>query len=218
MTDDIVAVVGHRADKVREKLGERCRYAVQKQQRGTAHAVMMCRSLLADREGTTLIVTGDTPLVKVETLQRLLGLSSVTEAAATMLTMRVDDPTGYGRVIRDDAGRVERVVEEKDASAEEKAVREVNAGIFCFDNTRLFSALREVNNDNAQQEYYLPDVIEVLKTREEKIAAFVTGDPDECLGVNDRIQLAEAERIMRRRILKRHMKNGVTVLDPLSTW
>jgi bifunctional UDP-N-acetylglucosamine pyrophosphorylase / glucosamine-1-phosphate N-acetyltransferase len=218
MMNEIVVVVGHGADMVKEQLGDRVQYALQEQQLGTAHAVMMCRDLLQDKTGTTMVLTGDTPLIKEETLARLIEHHEQTGAAATILTTEVQDATGYGRIVRNSLGTVARIVEHKDATEEERQICEINTGIFCFDNQKLFSALTNVKNDNVQGEYYLPDVIEILKEQEEVISAYLTPDYEEGLGVNDRVQLAKAEAVLRNRINEKHMRNGVTIIDPASTY
>jgi bifunctional UDP-N-acetylglucosamine pyrophosphorylase / glucosamine-1-phosphate N-acetyltransferase len=216
--DKIVVVVGHGADQVKEQLGTSAQYAFQEKQLGTAHAVLMCSDQLQDKVGTTLVVTGDTPLIQEQTLRNLMEHHLQTNAAATVLTTELANPTGYGRIIRNKQGFVERIVEHKDASEDERAIREISTGIFCFDNKKLFQALRDVNNNNVQGEYYLPDVIEILKKQNDIISAFLTNDDEDGLGVNDRVQLAQAEQIMRRRINEAHMRNGVTITDPTSTY
>lgn len=216
--DQIVTVVGHQKERVQEQLGSSVDFAHQVEQLGTAHAVKTCHELLGHQEGATLIITGDTPLISSETLAKCLDLHRETKSAATILTMLPEDPTGYGRIIRNEAGEVERIVEEKDASEEERAVNEVNSGIFCFDNRLLFEALDLVSTDNEQGEYYLPDVIEVLKSKGERISAISVQDVEEGLGINNRSQLAKAEKILQKRIIEHHMENGVTIIDPLSTY
>src|SRR5699024_12794466 len=139
-------------------------------------------------------------------------------AKATVLTAYATNPTGYGRVIRNHAHKVTRIVEQKDASAEEQLVKEINTGTYCFDNKPLFKALSEVSNDNAQGEYYLTDVIEILRREGEKVSAFLTPDFSETLGVNDLVALSEAETLMKRRINEYHMRNGVTIIDPEHTY
>ncbi|MBB2481440.1 bifunctional UDP-N-acetylglucosamine diphosphorylase/glucosamine-1-phosphate N-acetyltransferase GlmU [Bacillus sp. APMAM] len=214
----MVTIIGHGADLVKSKLDGKTLYALQEEQLGTAHAVMQAEQDLSKENGTTVVVCGDTPLIKAETIEALLKHHEEQNAKATILTAYTEKPDGYGRIIRNDAGYVEKIVEHKDASDEERKVKEINTGVFCFDNQKLFEALKQVKNDNAQNEYYLPDVIEILKSQGEIVSAYQTDDMDETLGVNDRIALASAERIMRRRINETHMRNGVTIIDPDNTY
>lgn len=214
----LVTVVGHGAEKVAETVGEQSKLVLQAEQLGTGHAVMQAEQLLKDEEGTTIVVCGDTPLITKETLENVFNYHESTNSKATILTTHINKPTGYGRIIRNDFGEVERIVEEKDATEEERKVTEINTGTYCFDNKLLFAALKQVTNDNAQNEYYLTDVIEILKAQGEKISAYVTEDADETIGINDRVALAEAEKIMRKRINEKHLLNGVTIMDPNSTY
>ena len=214
----IVTVVGHGAEKVQEQLGDKSEYVLQAEQLGTAHAVQQAQSILEDLDGTTLVVCGDTPLIRPETMQALFDYHLAQQAKATILTAVTENPTGYGRVLRDVDGKVVQIVEQKDATPEQQLVKEINTGTYCFDNKSLFEALKLVNNNNAQGEYYLPDVIEILKQQGEVVAAYVTEDFEETLGVNDRYALSEAEAFMRARINERHMRNGVTIINPTATY
>lgn len=214
----LVTVVGHGAEMVKAQLGSASEYVLQEQQLGTAHAVMQVKPFLGDMEGVTIVVCGDTPLLTHETLEALLKHHTDTNAKATILTAKATDPTGYGRIIRNDKGQVERIVEHKDASTEERAICEINTGTYCFDNRALFESLSSVSNDNAQEEYYLPDVIEILKLKGEIISAYQTTNFAETLGVNNRVQLSQAEKLMRKRINEQHMLNGVTIIDPENTY
>jgi bifunctional UDP-N-acetylglucosamine pyrophosphorylase/glucosamine-1-phosphate N-acetyltransferase len=216
--EEIVTIIGHGAEKVKAQLGSSSLYALQEEQLGTAHAVMQAEAHLASKKGTTLVVCGDTPLIKAETMEALLKQHETQGAKASVLTATVEDPTGYGRIIRNAEGFVEKIVEHKDATDEEKKVKEINTGTYCFDNEALFSALKKVSNDNAQGEYYLPDVIEILKSQGEIVTAYQTEDFEETLGVNDRVALSQAEKIMRSRINEYHMRNGVTLVDPEHTY
>lgn len=215
---ELVTIIGHGAEKVKAQLGDESLYALQEQQLGTAHAVMQASSMLEGREGVTIVVCGDTPLIKAETMESLFKHHEELSAKATILTARLDDPTGYGRIVRNQSGLVEKIVEHKDASTEERAINEINTGTYCFDNQALFEALKNVSNENVQGEYYLPDVIEILKNQGEVVTAFQTEEFEETLGVNDRVALAEAERLMRNRINEAHMRNGVTIIDPTNTY
>ncbi|MGM7724477.1 bifunctional UDP-N-acetylglucosamine diphosphorylase/glucosamine-1-phosphate N-acetyltransferase GlmU [uncultured Metabacillus sp.] len=214
----IVTVVGHGAEKVKSELGDASEYALQSEQLGTAHAVMQAASYLENEEGTTIVICGDTPLITSETMAALLTHHKETNAKATILTAKADDPTGYGRIVRNEAGTVEKIVEHKDATDAEREIAEINTGTYCFDNKELFKALSHVSNDNVQGEYYLPDVIEILKKEGKIVSAYQTASFDETLGVNDRIALSQAEKIMKQRINKEHMRNGVTLIDPDNTY
>lgn len=216
--EKIVTVIGHGAEKVKSQLGADIEYALQEEQLGTGHAVMQTEGQLGELNGTTLVVCGDTPLISSETMEALLTHHEKENAKVTLLTAHAEDPAGYGRVIRNEDGTVAKVVEHKDASMEELAVQEINTGTYCFDNKTLFEALKQVNNDNVQGEYYLPDVIEIVKNQSETVAAYQTPSFEETIGVNDRVALSEAERLMKVRINTQHMRNGVTIIDPQQTY
>ncbi|RKQ33027.1 bifunctional UDP-N-acetylglucosamine diphosphorylase/glucosamine-1-phosphate N-acetyltransferase GlmU [Oceanobacillus halophilus] len=216
--DETVTIVGFGAEKVKEVIGNQSNYVIQEEQLGTGHAVMQAESLLSDKDGTTIVVCGDTPLITNTTFEALFEHHEKEGASATILTAKADDPAGYGRVIRNAENEVERIVEHKDANDAELQVSEINTGTYCFDNQALFAALKEVSNDNAQGEYYLPDVIEILRGKEEKVSAFMTEHFEETLGVNDRVALAKAEKIMKKRINEKHMRNGVSIIDPDNTY
>lgn len=217
-TAQIVTIVGHGAEKVKGYLEGKSEFALQEEQLGTAHAVMQAEALLGEKEGCTLVVCGDTPLIKSSTMEALVKYHEEQQAKATILTAYADQPDGYGRIIRGEDGMVEKIVEHKDATEEERQVKEINTGTYCFDNRYLFDTLKKVSNDNAQGEYYLPDVIEILKKAGETVAAYQTDDFNETLGVNDRVALSQAETIMRRRINEQHMRNGVTIISPENTF
>lgn len=215
---EVITITGHGAETIQDYLGDKSQFIYQEEQLGTAHAVMQAKDLLEGKEGTTLVLSGDTPLLRAETLQELMAFHEKEEAKATILTALADDPFGYGRVIRAEDDSVSKVVEEKDASEDERLVQEINTGTYCFDNQALFNALERVDNDNAQGEYYLPDVLEILKNDAEQVNAFRLENMEEALGVNNRVALAEATAIMRKRINDMHMTNGVTLIDPSSTY
>ena len=216
--DDLVTVVGHGAEKVKKTIDDESNFVLQAEQLGTAHAVMQAEQLLENKSGTTIVVCGDTPLITTETYSELFQYHEENKAKATILTTKVTKPTGYGRIIRDRAGMVERIVEQKDATEAEKKVNEINTGTYCFDNEALFSALKQVKNDNAQEEYYLTDVIEILKDAGEVVTAYVTEDEEEIIGINDRVALAQASDVMKRRINEQHLRNGVSIIDPNNTY
>ncbi|MED3746082.1 bifunctional UDP-N-acetylglucosamine diphosphorylase/glucosamine-1-phosphate N-acetyltransferase GlmU [Peribacillus psychrosaccharolyticus] len=217
-TEEIVTVIGHGAELVQDQLGASSQYALQDKQLGTTHAVMQAKQILAGKAGTTLVICGDTPLIKAETMEALISIHEEADAKATILTAAADNPAGYGRVIRNELGQVQKIVEHKDANESELTVKEINTGTYCFDNEALFNALKKVSNENVQGEYYLPDVIEILKAQGEVVTAYQTNDFNETMGVNDRIALSEAEKIMRKRINESLMSNGVTIIDPASTY
>ncbi len=216
--DEIITIIGHGSEMVKEKLGDRTKYALQEEQLGTGHAVQMAEPHLKDKHGTTVVITGDTPLLTRETINELMEYHEKEQAQVTVLTSKFDDPTGYGRVIRNEHNEVEKIVEHKDASEEEKLVNEINTGVYCFDNELLFDALKNVSNDNAQGEYYLPDVLFIAKERGLKVVAHTTTNPEETIGINDRVNLAKAEKIMKRRINEQHMRNGVSIIDDENTY
>ena len=159
----IITIVGHGAEMVQERLGSRSQYALQAEQLGTGHAVMQAKEALEGKKGTTLVISGDTPLLTSTTLQQLFDYHEQNQAAVTVLTAHADNPTGYGRIIRNEAGDVQKIVEQKDANPQEAAVQEINTGTYCFDNELLFEALSQITTDNAQGEYYLTDALEILK-------------------------------------------------------
>ena len=210
----IVTVVGTGAGEVEKVLDGKSDFAFQEKQLGTGDAVMTAKEELGDKDGATLVVTGDTPLFTTETFDELFKYHAEKGNAATGLTAEAPNPFGYGRIIRDDQGNVLRIVEQKDGKPEELKVKEINTGVFCFDNKKLFEALKHVDNNNAQGEYYLTDVLEILRNSGERVGAYKMPDFSESLGVNDRIALAQATKTMQRRINEEHMRNGVSFIDP----
>lgn len=213
-----VTVIGHKAELVRDVLADQSAFVMQTEQLGTGHAVMMAEEELAGLEGQTLVIAGDTPLITGESLKSLIDFHVNHKNVATILTATAEDPFGYGRIIRNQNGEVTKIVEQKDASDYEQQVKEINTGTYVFDNKRLFEALKNINTNNAQGEYYLTDVISIFREAGEKVGAFVLRDFDESLGVNDRVALATAEDVMRRRINKAHMVNGVSFQNPNATY
>lgn len=212
--EKIVLVLGHQADKVRNALGGyRPEIVLQAEQLGTGHAVRQTAEMISKGTGPVLVLCADTPLITTKTLKEVIELHAKSRATITLITANVDKPFGYGRVVRGRAG-VMRVVEEKDATAGQKKIQEVNAGIYCFDRKFLLSSLTLLGKNNAQGEYYLPDTIELAKKKKLRVSAFLCEDPREVMGVNSRHDLSLAEAIMRQRTNRQWMLEGVTMIDP----
>ena len=215
----LVVVVGFGGEQVATVMGgEGLEYVTQAQQLGTGHAVMQAQTVLKEVRGTILLLCGDTPLLQTSTLQSLCRAHQESGAAATVLTAEPADPHGYGRILRNAAGNVCGIVEQKDATPEQIRIGEINTGIYCFEAEPLFAALDGLTCDNAQQEYYLTDVLAILAQAGRKVGAVKVADFEVTLGINSRVQLAEAESILRRRKLVELMESGVTVMDPASTF
>ncbi len=221
--ENLVVVVGHAREQVAAHLAEidpGVRTAIQAEQNGTGHAVRMGLEELGGAvDGTVVVVCGDTPLLSGETLTRLAATHSADGNAVTVLTAEVPDATGYGRIVRDGgSGAVTAIVEHKDATEAQRAIREINSGVFAFDGRLLAEALGKVRTDNSQGEEYLTDVLGILREAGHRVGASVAGDHREIAGINNRVQLAEARRILNDRLLTRAMLEGVTVVDPATTW
>ena len=195
--EKIILVVGHKREKTQKLLKHLdVEFVIQEEQLGTGHAVMQAKKHLANFDGDILILCGDMPLLKSDTVRRLLEEHRRKKAVATVLTAILEDPSGYGRIIRDEKGMVEKIVEDKDASANEKKVREINTGTFCFDSKPLFSVLDKITTDNKQGEYYLTDVLELLRKKNLPIWAVVATNPEETLGINSQEELEKMEEIL----------------------
>jgi bifunctional UDP-N-acetylglucosamine pyrophosphorylase/glucosamine-1-phosphate N-acetyltransferase len=228
----VFVVLGHQADEVErvvredaQRLVERGRdstsdllFVLQAEQRGTGHAVMVARDKLADRSGSIIILAGDGPMIKSETLRRLADTHRAQHNDATILTVEMEDPTGYGRIIRNSEGGFSRCVEQRDGSPAELAVREVGVSIYCFEIPALLTALDHLNTDNAQGEYYLTDVPQIILSQGKRVGLLCHTDPVEVLGVNTRVELAELERKLREEKLRELMLAGVTLVDPATTY
>ncbi len=212
-----LVVIGSGAELVQQSIAD-VEFVMQEEQLGTGHAVLCTRDALKNADGSVLILCGDTPLLTSDLLSRFVDEHNKAEVKATVLTAMMPNADGYGRIIRADDGTVEKIVEHKDADDEQKKIREVNTGIYCFDVKILFDALEKVTNDNAQGEYYLTDVLEIIKNGGGKINAVIADDFTETLGINSRQQLAVAEKILRRRKNDQLMSDGVTLMDPSSTF
>jgi bifunctional UDP-N-acetylglucosamine pyrophosphorylase/glucosamine-1-phosphate N-acetyltransferase len=231
----IVMVVGHQAEDVEQTLKNyhnnlsqkpllkhtklvAPEFALQKEQHGTGHAVMMAKELLAKDESLVVVLSGDVPLIKAKTLEKLIACHKESNSVATVLTTEVADATGYGRIIRQNKEHFSHIVEHRDASKEELTIKEINSGIYCFYSRSLFEALEKISPNNAQKEYYLTDVLSILKNQDEKVAIYKYDLPEEVLGINNRIELAAAEQRIRLSKLEDLMRSGVSIIDPTSTF
>lgn len=211
-------VIGRGASEVKKGTEDRkINYSVQEEQLGTGHAVMCAKEFLGNNEGTVAIFVGDGPLITENTVREMLNYHENGNFKATILTSSMEHPAKYGRIIRDENGEVFKIVEFKDCTNQEVLVKEINSGMYCFDIKELLNSLDRLNNNNAQKEYYLTDVIGILKSQGFKVGAFDV-PVEEITAVNSKVELADAELIMRRRINRNHMENGVTIIDPSSTY
>jgi bifunctional UDP-N-acetylglucosamine pyrophosphorylase/glucosamine-1-phosphate N-acetyltransferase len=216
--DRIIVVLGHQADKFKNAIDdESIEIVFQKEQLGTGHAVQQAASVITGKSGPIVVLCADTPLLTGATLKTMVDLHQKARAAVTIATAKFENPVGYGRVVRGKAG-VMRVVEEKDATAAQRKICEVNGGIYCFDKDFLLSSLALLGKKNAQEEYYLPDTILLARKKKHTVAALICEDADEILGVNSRYDLSRAEAIMQHRINESWMSKGVTILDPDTTF
>ena len=216
--DKVCAVVGHKAETVKEVLGDVCKFALQAEQKGTGHAVMQAIDVIKNSKGEVVILNGDTPLITAETINKAIEYHKNNGNQATVITAILDDATGYGRIVRDNDGSVLKIVEQKDASEEEKKINEVNSGMYVFDAQSHLNTQDKITPNNAQGEYYLTDTLEILLSAGKKIGGYAISDNDEIRGINDRVQLNEAEKIMQKRINEYHMRNGVTMRNPESVY
>lgn len=214
--NEIVVVVGHEAEAVKQAIGSDVKYALQAEQLGTGHATMQAMPLIT--QPTILLLPGDTPLISADAIQRLIQVHRESGAAATLLTAVMEEPANYGRIIRGPEGNVERIVEARDASPDILEIQEIATSIYCFDTQLLKESLAELKTDNAQGEYYLTDTIEVLRSKGHTVRAVIADDWRDTLGINTRVELADAAKVMRKRILTSLMLDGVTIIDPKTTY
>ncbi len=216
----IYVVVGFGVEQVRERFGdaEDVVWVEQEEQKGTGHAVLCCKQHLKEFEGETLVVCGDGPLIRVATLKTLIEKHEAGQSAVTLATAILDDPTGYGRIVRDAYGNIQGIVEDSDCTSEQLRIKEVNPSYYLFDNKVLYEAVEKVKPDNVKGEYYLTDALELIIATGHKVLAVTAVRPDEAKGVNSRAELTEANKIMQRRIQQQLMDNGVTIVDPDNTW
>ena len=214
---EVCLVVGHKSEEVMKTFGDTVKYALQAERLGTGHAVMQAMDFIGD-DGEILVLYGDTPLITAQTIEKMLAFHRKKKNAVTVLSALVDDPTGYGRIVRDESKHFVKIVEQKDATDEEKRITEINGGMYVFEAKHLKSALSKITNNNKQQEYYLTDTIEILLHEGYNVDAIAIMNQDDILGVNSREQLAQATAIMKQRINRKHMDNGVTLIDPHHTY
>jgi len=216
----IYTVVGFGSEQVKQQFAKEADivWVQQDEQLGTAHAILCCKEHLKDFEGETLVLCGDGPLVRDETLRTLIGKHQMEQAAATLATAVLDDPTGYGRIIRDRYGNIQGIVEDTDCTREQLAINEINPSYYLFNNKILFEAVEQVKPDNVKQEYYLTDAVSRIIATGHKVVAVTAVRPEEALGVNSRAELSVASKIMQRRIQQELMDHGVTIVDPDNTW
>ncbi len=216
--EQIITVVGYQKEQIEEVLGDRVMYAVQEEQLGTGHAVMQASKLLEGKKGKVLVLNGDHPIMRPETLKKLVEASNQRGESATILTMVHDNILPYGKIIHDIEGKIKEIIEHKDCTLEQQQIKEVNLGMYCFDIEELLKALKELNNDNVQNEYYLTDVIKIMYDKGLKTGSIVVSDNAEVLGINDRMDLQVLTKALQLRINTEHMKNGVTIEDINNTY
>ena len=215
--DNIVTVVGHNADQVKACLGKDKTYALQDQQLGTGHAVISAMPQIK-QSGCVVIMAGDAPMITPQTIQNVVKYHLNNRLSATILSAEMETPFGYGRIVRDENDNVRAIVEEKEATAAQKLITEINSGLYCFDASLLNAALSEISNENAGGEYYLTDTMEILLKNGYNIGAYKIDDAEETMGINDRKHLAHVNNMARQIILDKHMENGVTIIDPQNTY
>ena len=222
LNSKIVNVIGHQKEEVQSELEDLDKwdlnYVVQAKQLGTGHAVQQAESYIKNHEGAVLILYGDTPLLRKETIADFVKEHQQNNSDLTVMTALIDDPDGYGRIVKDEDDNLTAIVEEKDADLETKKIKEINSGVNCIDSELLRDFLKNMDNNNSQAEYYLTDIIEFAVSKNKKINTYTVQDSDEIIGINTRKQQAKAEKILRNRIIAKHLNNGVTIIDPDTTF
>ena len=211
---DIITVVGYRREVIEELLKGRSKFVYQEEQLGTAHAVLMAEELLKDKKGITLIAIGDMPFVSKTTYSNMIATHVQENADLTILTTEHPNPYGYGRIIRDEDDEIIEIVEEKDCTKLERSIQEINGSVYAVDNQKLFEAIREIKANNNQNEYYLTDIVKIFKHKGYKVLGYKASDYKEISGVNDKVQLVEMEEELRKKIIRKHLMNGVTIHNP----
>ncbi len=216
----IYAVVGYGKEQIIERFGDASdvTWVEQAEQKGTGHAVLCCKEHLQDFAGQTLILCGDGPLIKSETLKTLIEKHESGNSAATLATAIIEEPAGYGRIVRDADDNIQEIVEDRDCSEKQLAINEVNPSYYCFNNKVLFEALEKITPDNAKNEYYLTDAVRLIIAAGHTVSAIIAVDAEDAVGVNDRSQLSKIGKIMQARIQDKFMNSGVTIVDPPNTW
>lgn len=212
--NDVITVVGYRREVIEDILKDRSRYAYQEEQLGTAHAVLMTEEYLKDKTGITLIAIGDMPFVSKSTYSNLIATHIQEKADLTILTTDHPNPYGYGRIVRDEDDEILEIVEEKDCTKLQRSISEINSSVYLVDNQKLFESIREIKANNHQKEYYLTDIVKIFKKKGYKVFGFKASDYKEISGVNDKLQLAEMEGLLRDKIIRKHLANGVTIHNP----
>lgn len=222
LNSKVVNVIGHQRKKVKaelESLAETdLNYVIQSEQLGTGHAVKQARDYIINHKGPVLILYGDTPLLRKESIEQFVAEHKNNDHDLTVMTSILEDPTGYGRIVKDKEDKLVAIVEEKDAAQEIKEIKEINSGVYCVESELLIEFLTKMHNNNSQSEYYLTDIIDFSVKKNKNIATYVVQDENEIIGVNTRKQQAEAEKILRQRIIEKHLENGVTIIDPATTY